>query len=165
MARANAWITPIGFLAILSTQVHAQDLPLRPVYHACIRLDEVGWVYGKLERRVYPGPPNYADTAAGDTPEGGFYLIVLQARCSAGAADVREESVRVIQLVLDSLGYARFRPLLGQEVGLLGRLDTPITGHHHGDGLLSAITSVHCRRNECTHCDEPPPDTLPAVCS
>ena len=96
---------------------------------------------GVLERRTFPGPPNYASTAGGDAPETGFYLSLPAPLC------VQPESVApnqqpldggtLVQLILDSAGYDRLRPALDSVTTVRGVLVEAISGHHHTPFLLS----------------------------
>jgi len=82
-------------------------------------------VTGRLERHTYPGPPNYESIASGDVAETGFYLRADKPMCASGNAqyainNVPVTNVKLVQLVLDSSGYARLEPQLGKRVTLRG---------------------------------------------
>jgi hypothetical protein len=94
---------------------------------------------GKLHRETFPGPPNFENIAAGDTPETGFYLTLKPPVCTSAAAgtdDTAFDSVTEVQLVLTEKQYAELRPKLGKEVRLQGQLFSAFTGHHHAKVLL-----------------------------
>jgi hypothetical protein len=101
-------------------------------------------VEGLLERRTYPGPPNYESTANGDEAETGFYLKPPSPLCVRAGADSSlnpaQSDVADVQLELDSAGYARLRPSLGQDVSLRGTLSAAISGHHHAPLLLMVVS-------------------------
>jgi hypothetical protein len=105
---------------------------------------------GRLERHMYYGAPNYGEDPAHDEKEVGFYLGLRSPICAAGgeAASLGEphRGVRRVQLVLDSTGYARLRPHLGQTVGLRGTLFPEHTGHHHTPILLDVLRPVQVER-------------------
>ena len=100
-------------------------------------------VSGTLQRLTFPGPPNYEDVQTGDEPETGFYLAPAVPLCAAGGRDEVDggprADVRLVQLVLDSAGYAALRPALGRAVALRGTLFPSHTGHHHAPVLLDVL--------------------------
>ena len=102
---------------------------------------------GTLRRQTFPGPPNYESVKSGDAPETGFYLHLGRPVCTIGKdeVDVAARAVRFVQLVLDTTGYARLRPLLGRRVTLRGTLFHAISGHHHAPLLLTVLTPVTVR--------------------
>jgi hypothetical protein len=104
---------------------------------------------GRLERRMYYGPPNFGEDPAHDAKEVGLYLALAAPVCAAGGGDPEldtpQRSVRRVQLVLDSAGYAQMRPLVGQRVRLRGTLFAAHTGHHHTPILLTVLTPVDAR--------------------
>jgi Domain of unknown function (DUF4431) len=77
--------------------------------------------------------------AGGDEPETGFYLHLASPICfdgDPGNPDAYpQQDVRLVQLNLDSLGYA-LRPYLGKEIGVLGRAYAAHSGHHHAPVVL-----------------------------
>jgi len=97
---------------------------------------------GTLERRTYPGPPNFKSVRHGDEAETGFYLVLPQGMCVSRHLDLVNEpaaGVRRIQLLLDQPGYERLRPHLTTVVTVRGKLSHSITGHHHATLLLQVI--------------------------
>jgi hypothetical protein len=97
---------------------------------------------GELERRTYPGRPNYESVARGDEAETGFYLVVTQPLCVTRNLDDFNEpavGVRTVQLVLDQPGYDRLRRSLGHQVTVRGTIFHAHTGHHHAELLLQVI--------------------------
>ncbi|HEU4885882.1 MAG TPA: DUF4431 domain-containing protein [Longimicrobium sp.] len=99
-------------------------------------------ITGKLERRTYPGPPNYGESPD-DEPETGFYVVPDAPLCTHMDPDTMYgplTDVRLVQMVLDSAGYARSRPLLGTHVRASGTLFAAHTGHHHAPLLMSFPT-------------------------
>jgi hypothetical protein len=92
---------------------------------------------GKLERRTYPGPPNYENIKEGDKPETGFYLLLKNPVCYIGdELSDPSQNVSIVQLVLDKKGYDKLRPYLGKIIKLKGNLFGSHTGHHHAPILL-----------------------------
>jgi hypothetical protein len=101
---------------------------------------------GTLARHTFSGAPGFGEDPAHDEKELGFYLDLTAPVCTvAGTDDVDRplESVRRVQLVLDSAGYARLRPFLGKRVTLRGTLFGASTGHHHAPILLDVFKPVH----------------------
>jgi hypothetical protein len=105
-------------------------------------------ITGTLERRVFPGGPNFESIAAGDEPEAGFYLRLARPICARlSPAQLRDpdpvlaarDRVTLVQLNLDSAGYARLRPRLGQRLTLRGTLYSSHTGHHHAPLVLAVV--------------------------
>jgi hypothetical protein len=101
---------------------------------------------GTLERRTYPGRPNFEDIRAGDEPETGYYLRLPQPICTVedpSGPDVNgaTQNVRLVQLVLDAPGYEQLRPRIGKQVTVRGRLFAAITAHHHAPLLLTVEPS------------------------
>jgi len=99
---------------------------------------------GHLERRTYPGPPNYESIKNGDEPEVGFYLTLPQPLCTlAGDSNAPDEypqqGVTLVQLVLDKAGYDKLQSSLDRKVTLQGGLSASFNGHHHAPLLLSNI--------------------------
>jgi len=105
---------------------------------ACVHMDkDTVAITGRLERRTYPGPPNYESVKTGDAAETGFYLVLAAPICSQpGATAGGKRNVRLVQLVLDQRGYDSLRPRLGKSVTLRGTMFEAITGHHHAPLLL-----------------------------
>jgi hypothetical protein len=99
---------------------------------------------GRLERRTYPGRPNYESIERGDEPETGFYLNLSRQICTVGDRSSRDgypqlQRVTLVQLVLNEAGYKKLRPLLGRTVRLQGTLFASHTGHHHAPLLLDNV--------------------------
>lgn len=129
------------FLPWLVALLTPTVLSASPQHPGCLHYgpDTVS-VAGVLERRTYPGRPNYQSIRAGDEPETGFYLLVSAPLCTIPDTTVPDapalRGVRLVQLVLDSAGYAALRPRLGHRVVLCGTLFATFTGHHYAPLLL-----------------------------
>ena len=99
-------------------------------------------ITGTLERRTYPGRPNYESVAKGDEAETGLYLVVAPAICvTRNLDDVNQPTAAasLVQLVLDQPGYDRLRPYLTKKVTVRGTLFHSHTGHHHAELLLNVL--------------------------
>ncbi len=110
-------------------------------------------IEGKLERRTYFGPPGYGEHPRTDARETYFYLSLAAPVCTGAGHDSLIDgpttNVRLVQLLLDSTGYAALRPYLRRRISLRGTLSGAITGHHHAPLLLDPVKPVH-------------PDSLPS---
>lgn len=97
-------------------------------------------ISGTLTRRMFYGPPGFGEDPKHDQKEVGFYLEPAAPLCTVASQDNEaKDRVRLVQLVLDSAGYARLRPRLGRSVTLRGTLFAAITGHHHTPILLIVV--------------------------
>jgi hypothetical protein len=112
----------------------------------CLGYDSTVVLSGLLRRETHPGPPNFESVADGDRPQTGFYLHLATPACTNEDLSVtdgeREDSVVRVQLILDSAGYAHYRPLVGRRVRLSGVLFSSFTGHHHAPLLLRDVAQV-----------------------
>lgn len=97
-------------------------------------------VRGVLRSHVFPGLPNYESIAGGDDPEEGFYLHLGNAVCfdgdSTSADAYPQQNVDLIQLNLDSIGFARLAPYLHRTIAVRGRAYAGHSGHHHAPVVL-----------------------------
>jgi len=136
--------TLLGLLLVLLATPVAQ-VPRRRQGATCLSYEpDTVSLTGTVRRHTFPGPPNYESIGKGDEPEPGFYLHMARPVCTIGRddVDVAARGVRLVQLVLDSAGYARLRPLLGRPVTLRGTLFHAFSGHHHAALLLRVLTPV-----------------------
>ena len=92
---------------------------------------------GRLERRVYPGRPNYESVAAGDALDTVFVLRLTRPVCArASASDTAHRAIREVQLEFPR-GEAPFAMAqLGRGVTLRGTLHEWAWGWHHVPVLL-----------------------------
>lgn len=100
-------------------------------------------ITGRLERRLYYGPPGFGETPAVDQQEVGFYVIPDNPLCTFnqdGMFNGATSGVELVQMVLDSAGYANARPHLNSRVRAKGTLFGELSGHHHAPLLLTAET-------------------------
>lgn len=110
----------------------------------CFHYAQTVELRGTLRREIHPGRPNFESIAAGDEKETGYYLHLPAQICTRASApnvpdEMSTDSVRRVQLVLDSVGYAHFRPRLNREVSARGELFSAHTMHHHAPLLLMTI--------------------------
>jgi hypothetical protein len=114
---------------------------------ACLAYDPVSEnVSGKLVRKTFPGLPNYESVRNGDSPETGFYLLLVTPICTVGdpkdGTAYPQQNVKSVQLVLDQAGYNNLRKYLGKSITINGKLFAAFTGHHHAKVLIDHITVV-----------------------
>ncbi|WP_374354427.1 DUF4431 domain-containing protein [Chitinimonas sp.] len=117
----------------------------RQIGAPCLSYRQPVALSGKLQRLTFAGPPNFESVARGDAAETGFYLKLGQPVCTTGNPDddemyLPQRGVALVQLVLDTQGYAALRPYLDQSISLQGRLFAQHTGHHHAPLLLESVT-------------------------
>ena len=133
-----ALLAPLALLTVAPGSTIATEpapcLPFEP---------ETITVTGRLTRETYPGPPNYESVDSGDTAEDGFYLTPAVPLCFGAVPtdelNASDSGVGHLQLVLDSLGYERFRPHLGRTVAARGTALSAHTGHHHAPVLIQVL--------------------------
>jgi hypothetical protein len=91
---------------------------------------------GELTYRVFPGPPNFADVKAGDSPEPAFLLALPRPVCVAGG----DEAISTIELLPTKRTVAFMRSLVGSQV--LVSLAKPIAAaapHRHAPLAAAAV--------------------------
>ena len=116
----------------------------KPRVASCFRPEiETVTLAGQLERKTFPGRPNFESLESGDEAETGLYLILPKPICSVGdsTSDARSD-VTLVQLILDDEGYSALRPHLSTMVRLRGKLIVSHTGHHHAPLLLDVTKPV-----------------------
>ncbi len=98
---------------------------------------------GELDRRTFPGRPNYEYINKGDEPETGFYLILESPVCVKGDDSspfhYPQNEVNLVQLILDKKGYEKFRHFLNKKIKVRGTLFGSHTGHHHAPLIISSV--------------------------
>ena len=124
---------PVTFLVFALV---SQSFAVQP----CLKYEpEVVQLQGKVKRVVFPGPPNYESVKDGDQPEAHYVLFLPKGVCVQGDPkdEINSESEKEItsmQLMITS--YNKYRPLLGKNVNVKGKLMHSHTGHHHTNVLL-----------------------------
>lgn len=110
---------------------------------------------GKVQSRVFPGPPNYVSIKRGDLPETAFILTLTTPTCTtnktADDIDVPETDIREVQLVITKPSdWKLIKRLLGKPVLITGTLFHSHTAHHRTAVLLDVAelklttsTTVH----------------------
>lgn len=95
---------------------------------------------GVIKTITFPGPPNYEDTKAGDSPEPSLIFVldqpisVLPKEGTKEYLDDPYRDVRRIQLVIYS--DRKLKVIEGKHVRLTGTFFSRHTGHHHADVLM-----------------------------
>ena len=124
---------PIG-LALVAFA--AAGLGAEPSPESCLSYEpDTISISGKLERRTYPGRPNYESVAAGDEPEVPFYVVVEVPICTkvkeGQRFSVALTGVQLVQLNLTPDQYKQLSVHLGKKVAFTGRMYEGQSGHHH----------------------------------
>jgi hypothetical protein len=102
---------------------------------------------GQLTRRTFFGAPGFGEDPKHDEKETGYYLSLPHNVCTVATHDDEaHKGVHLVQLVLDSAGYAHLRPYIGKTVSINGTLLAATTGHHHTEVLLRVTDSTRHRR-------------------
>jgi hypothetical protein len=139
----------IVFFALVLVAAFTSQAPRPAAGHECLPYgpDTVS-VTGTLARRIFYGAPGFGEDPKHDEKESGFYLELPVPVCTLAGSDEVDrplDGVRLVQLVLDSAGYARLRPFLGRRVTLRGTLFGAITAHHHAPILLDVLKPVEVK--------------------
>lgn len=116
-----------------------------PVQAQCLAYGRRVQLSGTLERRTFPGPPEYESIAAGDEPETVWLLALDQPSCIA--ADPRDASginhavgaARQVQLILTADQYRLYAKWIGTRAVLRGKLFGAATRHHRTPVLLEQV--------------------------
>ncbi|NEX93204.1 hypothetical protein [Caulobacter sp. 17J65-9] len=99
---------------------------------------------GTLDYVVYPGPPNYEDVRAGDTPEPSYVLRLTRPICLTGDEFANEDQTfSAVQLVATQAvpGQTLKAYLHRQVTVVFGDRMAATTGHHH-EPLVAWAASV-----------------------
>ncbi len=99
---------------------------------------------GFLNKKSFPGPPNYQDIKKGDEEEVYWLIKTAKPFCVNKSSYVEGDELHglsEVQLVVDELNfYNSNRRLLGKKVILTGTLFPQITGHHKTEVLITVET-------------------------
>ena len=114
-------------------------MPARAIAQQCLHYEpDTVRIAGVLEQLTFPGPPNYQSISNGDRPQTGYYLRLPNSICTIESPDYEAKTgVKLVQLVLDSLGFATLRPQVGKSVTLVGTLFPAQRPSHHAPILLT----------------------------
>jgi Domain of unknown function (DUF4431) len=126
-------------LALLTNAISSQAVEQRCVEYepSVVKLE------GRIERRVFPGPPNYMSIEKGDQQDVQWVFHLSKPTCVNGkrGSDFNSESeadVSELRLVISNGGdWKRYAPLLGREVLATGTLSHAHTAHHRTAVLLT----------------------------
>ena len=92
---------------------------------------------GRVERRVYPGRPNYESVRAGDEPDTVYVLRLNAPLCTTATQEFEARAgVRDVQLYFAREDAAGVRALRGRSATLRGTLTGAVWGWHHLPVLL-----------------------------
>ena len=108
-----------------------------PTDVTCVRANtDTVALTGMLKRDIYPGPPNFESVKHGDEPQAGFYLHLAAPVCVANPDLQSADTSAIVQLNLDSAGYARLRPSLNHQTTVTGTLYGWENALHHVPVLM-----------------------------
>jgi hypothetical protein len=107
----------------------------------CLEYGPKVQLIGRLVKKTFPGPPNYASVARGDTPEVVWILHLDKSICVKARPgndfDVAVSQLQDLQLALGNINYYQHaKELLSRKVIVTGVLFGAHTGHHHTPVLL-----------------------------
>jgi hypothetical protein len=116
-----------------------------PAHAQCLGYGGKVQLTGTLERRTFPGPPEFESIAAGDAPET-VWLLRLDAPVCV-ARDHKDESginagassLKQVQLLLNQDQYKLYAKWIGTRVTLRGKLFGAATAHHRTAVLLEQV--------------------------
>ena len=136
MRSLGSTFSVLGFaLCLVAQSAHA----------ACLSYTGRARIEGTLERKTFPGPPQYESIAAGDEPET-VWLLKLDAPVCVSAdpndpsgVNAAASSVGAVQLILDASQYHTYERWIGKHAILEGRLLGAMTAHHHTPVLMDDI--------------------------
>lgn len=96
---------------------------------------------GRIQRVVFPGPPNYQDIRKGDAREVTWVLRLPEAIDVKGHPrnefDTPRQNVRELQMAVDANLYRKHANLVGKRVVVTGTLFGEHTAHHRTPVLIS----------------------------
>jgi hypothetical protein len=102
---------------------------------------------GRIERRAYPGPPNFTRIEGGDAWDVEWILILSSPQCVNGLPGDQlnsesESNVKEVQLVItDARDWKRYAPLVGKDGQLTGTRFHGHTAHHRTQVLITCAAS------------------------
>ena len=101
---------------------------------------------GTINKKTFPGPPNFESVRKGDKPETYWVLHLPDTVCMQPTADYDAvDAVTDLQLILTQKQYALYRKFLGRRVNVTGKLLQAHTGHHHTPVLME-VTGIRNTR-------------------
>jgi hypothetical protein len=112
---------------------------------ACLSYTERVRLEGVLERKTFPGPPNFESIVGGDRRQTSWLLRLARPVCvdedKTDNAGINQAvpKLLLIQLVLKPDQFKTERKRLGRRVVLSGMLFGQITGYHRTPALLSEV--------------------------
>jgi hypothetical protein len=102
---------------------------------------------GRLERHVYPGPPNYESIRGGDRAEPAYILVLDRPIClnEETVIPARAPILRVHLYASRDAMWPRLRGAVGHTISVSGRGFGAITAHHHAP-LVVDVANLQIRR-------------------
>jgi hypothetical protein len=118
---------------------------ITPAHTQCLTYGTRVQISGVLERKAFPGPPEFESIAAGDEPETVWLIRLDTPHCvaadpkDASGINAGVASARQMQLVLTEDQYRTYAKWLGTRVVLRGKLFGAATRHHRTPVLLEQV--------------------------
>jgi hypothetical protein len=111
--------------------------------------NEPRFLKGRLENKIFPGPPNFEDVQTGDTPEPAFILQLHKPICVRGDEwSLPGRRFQDVHLVADSIRSSNLHELVGRDVEVsLEEQYGAHTGHHRAP-LVANVIAVRSARAE-----------------
>jgi hypothetical protein len=116
-----------------------------PAHAQCLAYGGKVQMSGTLERRTFPGPPEFESIAAGDAPETVWLLRLNAPICVAAdhkdtsGINAGASSLKHVQLLLNQDQYKLYAKWVGTRVVLRGKLYGAATRHHRTPVLLEQV--------------------------
>jgi len=112
---------------------------------------------GVVEKRVFPGPPNYQNIGQGDRPHEVLILklaapICMDGRTALGPMDVDVSDVRELQLIFPPELWEQSRGLVGHQHSFHGSLMHRQNAQHYTTVVL-VVASIGQLSNQPLHPD------------
>jgi hypothetical protein len=101
---------------------------------------------GKLQSKIFAGPPNYESIKRGDRKERAIIVTLIAPICTSSSSsdsfDTPEANIRAVQLVItESSHWKTVEGRLGRGVIVTGTLFHGHTGHHRTKVLME-VTDI-----------------------
>ncbi len=104
---------------------------------------------GRLERHVYPGPPNYESIRRGDRAEPAYILVLDRPICISDGGQFADPATRFDRVHIfnaeDRL-LPRFRAGIGHRVRIRGSGFASFNAHHHAPLVVRVDQLIVLRR-------------------
>ena len=137
IAHATLLITTLFLIASFHSSARAQK---------CLDYGPTVSLTGKLQSKIFAGPPNYESIKRGDRKERAIIVTLISPICTSSSNsdsfDTPEANIRAVQLVVrESSHWKTVERRLGRPVIVTGALFHGHTGHHRTKVLID-VTDI-----------------------